>query len=422
MVPNWRWCLGVSVLLIAGALVAWWFTTPVQPRAASPESETIGMTFDSTPVIYALPPSPAHSFLHPEAARRALQFLDKMQPTGTYVQSILGQPQVVPMDVAHVAIAMSEADQLSRAEAAMTWLYERMILSGQPGSTSQKYGDFSGSWFDSIQPNGSPMPGATRGRGEAVGMALIATYTIYEQDPSYLQTLVGDSRVIDLVSQAIDFLTRPNMQASDGRFYHSPDYHVAFNEENARMSLGLELAGRMLAASGENGAARLALIGASRGLAALRSGDGMDQGMAYDYYGGAIWGLVTPTRAQAEIKRLQSTGLVSADGVRNWDWQLDRTTSLFDWFHWWLQAQMISPSQTFDYAIACITAHDVTTALDLEQRWLPLQRSDGGFDDSYLFGLRLGMGAPTSYSAARFILLDHLLSSLIDSSSRSGPV
>jgi len=417
-----RWPILAGALLAALALLSWWQTTPVERPMAGPELEPISITMGASPAIYALPPTPSQHFLHPEAAHRAVQFLHLMQPSGTYIQSVLGQPQVVPMDVAHAAIALSEADQLSRAEAAMTWLYARMIMPGQQGSYDPRYGDFSGSWFDDIQPNGSPMPGSTRGRGEAVGMALIATYSIYQQDPAYLNTLVGDYRIVDLVGRAAEFLTRSNMQASDGRFYHSPDYHVAFNEECARMTLGLELAGRMLAASGDGQAARQAAVHAARGLVVLRSGEGMSQGMAYDYYGAAIWGLVSPTAAQSELNDLQANGLVSVDGVRNWDWQLGQATTFPQWLHWWIQSQTISPSQTFDYAIAAVTAHDVGTALSLEQRWLPLQRPDGGFDDAYILGLRIGMGAPTSYSAARFILLDHLLSSLINSGTRARPV
>jgi hypothetical protein len=253
-------------LLAVVAFLAWWqMTPPVQPMAG-PELQPISVTMSASPAIYALPPTPSQKSLHPEATRRAVQFLGRMQPTGTYIQSILGQPKVVPMDVAHASIALSEADQLPRAEAAMTWLYARMILPGQSGSYDPKYGDFAGSWFDDIQPNGQPMPGSTRGRGEAVGMALIATYSIYQQDPGYLQTTVGDYRIVDLVNRAAAFLTRDNMQASDGRFYHSPDYHVSFNEECARMTLGLKLAGRMLAASGNAPSGLLASEHAAQGL------------------------------------------------------------------------------------------------------------------------------------------------------------
>ena len=417
-----QWPILTGILLAALAFLAWWQITPAAQPMADRELQPISVTMSASPAIYALPPTPSQNFLHPQAARRAVQFLDRMQPTGTYVQSVLGQPQIVPMDVAHAAIALSEADQLPRAEAAMTWLYARMIMPGQSGSYDPKYGDFSGSWFDHIQPDGAPIPGSTRGRGEAVGMALIATYSIYQQDPAYLRTTVGDYRIVDLVRSAAAFLTRANMQASDGRFYHSPDYQVSFNEECARMTLGLELSGRMLAASGEGQDAEQASIHAARGLVALQSGAGMSQGMAYDYYGAAIWGLVSPAVAQSEMKNLQASGLVSADGVRNWDWQLGQAAPFPQWLHWWIQSQTISPSQTFDYAIAAVSAHDVGTALSLEQRWLPLQRPDGGFDDAYILGLRIGMGAPTSYSAARFILLDHLLSSLINSGTRSGPV
>ena len=410
MKPSLAWLLGTGGML----LVVWmlidrilWPATRPGPESVT---ETVVLKSNVVPVIYAQSPLQSEGFHHPRAVARAISFLKMLQPHGTYVLSILGQPKVVPMDVAHAAIAFANAGQLRSAEGAMTWLYERQIRqeTGQQGNV-----DYSGSWYDDMKPDGSPIPGTPRGRGESVGMALIATYSIYSQDPRYLQETVGDQRVIDLVQSSVDYLTRPTMQAPDGRFYHSPDYEVSFNEECARMTLGLQLAGRMLQANGDEASAQLAKTSAERGFQALQHGTEMSQGMAYDYYGRAIWGLASSTAARAEVDWLRSTGLVDRYGVRNWDWQLTKPEPILNHLHWWLQSQTVSPSQTFDYAIACVAAGDIQTAVNLEERWLPLQRADGGFDDAFLFGLRLGFGQPTSYAVSRFILLERVLTNVL---------
>jgi hypothetical protein len=135
--------------------------------------------------------------------------------------------------------------------------------------------------------------------------------------------------------------------------------------------------------------------------------------MAYDFYAMGIWGLGSRQDALGEVKWLKSTGLVDRDGVRNWDWQLAKANPISDHLKWWAQSQSIAPSQTFDYAIACISAGDIQTALDLERRWLPRQLENGGFQDAFYLGLRIGLAPPTSYSAARFILLERLLSDVV---------
>jgi len=385
-------------------------------RSRAPVATSTALASLAIPAIYALPPLPSQRLRNPQAVARAMGFLTAMQPSGTYVLSTEGTATVVPMDVAHAAIAFASGDRLRSAESAMTWLYGQMILPGASDAIDENGDDFSGSWYDDLQTNGDPVPGASRGRGESVGMALIATDTIERQDPGYLTTRVGDNQIVDLVRLATEYLSRPTMQAAEGRFYHSPTYRVSFNEECARMALGLQLAAQMLREHGDAVAAQRAAAAAASGMRALDSGASMSQGMAYDYYARSIWGLASPSEAKAEIARLKATGLVDAGGVRNWDWQLSTAASPLVWLRWWGQAQTVAPSQTFDYAIASVSAGDTATALALEQRWLPLQNPAGGFDDGSLFGpfgLRLGFGQPTSYAAARFILLEHLLTEVL---------
>ncbi len=367
--------------------------------------------------IYALPPRSPGDLRNPRAVARALQFLAEMQPEGTYVLSIQERPVVVPMDVAHAAIALVSVNRVAAAESAMTWLFGTMVQPDNPEAFSNGI-DYSGSWYDALRTDGAPVTASPRGRGEAVGMALIATYSIYRQDQSYLTRHIGDARIVDLVRLASDYLTRPSMQADDGRFYHSPVYRVSFNEECARMALGLQLASRMLRTAGDVAAADRAAAAASRGLESLDTGRNMSQGMAYDFYARSIWGLASVEEARNEIAQLKQAGLVAAGGVKNWDWQLTMASSPLVWLRWWMQAQTIAPSQTFDYAIASVSAGDVETALSIEKTWVSVQRSDGGFDDGVVFGpggLHVGFGEPTSYAVARFILLEHLLTDVIGS-------
>ncbi|MGH2461710.1 MAG: hypothetical protein ACRDIY_22890 [Chloroflexota bacterium] len=366
---------------------------------------------DPVPPIYALPEIPDPDPRHPKAVAAAVRFLEAMQPDGTYVRSRAGSSAVAPMDVAHAAIALVSVNRVGAAEAAMTWLYRQITLPGSPDAIDARGVDYSGSWYDDLQTDGRPEAGSARGRGEGVGMALIATYAIDARDPGYLNTRIGDHRVANLVGLATDYLTRPTMLAPDGRFYHSPAYRVSFNEECARMTLGLDLAGRMLNRKG-NVAVDQISIAATEGQRALDRGSGLSQGMAYDFYARSIWGLASPAEARQELAWTRSTGLVSANGVKNWDWQLTTAATPLTWLRWWAQARTIAPSQTFDYAIAAINAGDLGTALDLERRWLPLQRADGGFDDALVFGpfgSHVGFDAPTSYAVARFILLERLL-------------
>jgi hypothetical protein len=294
----------------------------------------------------------------------------------------------------------------------MAWLYSHTTTTSTYVDSKAGTLDYAGSWYDGFLPDGQPTTDS-RGRGEAVGMALIATHTIWSADPGFLTQDIGDHHVVDLVRMSVHYLTQPTMNRQDGCYAHSPDYPVAFNEECARMSLGLRLASEMLQASGDEPTAELASQSADRGVETLRSRTGLNQGMAYDYYAMAIWGLGSRDDAKSEVIWARSTGLVGPDGVHNWDWQLSKATSLLTWIRWWAQAQTIAPSETFDYAIASVTAGDVGTAVDLERRWLPRQRADGSFADSYVLGLRLGLSQPTSYAVSRFILLESLLTAIV---------
>jgi hypothetical protein len=386
-----------------------WQLRWARPAALSAVDPAAPSVDSPLPAAYALAPLNSDLIRNPSAVRRALGFLNQLQPDGTYILSRPGGSDVVPMDLAHSAIALVKANQVDRAKAAMTWLYQSMIRRESDRADTATDALYGGSWDDDLTLSGAAVPGSSRGRGEAVGMALIATSVIADADPGFLGVSIGGTHVSDLVRESVDYLTQPAMRRADGSFAHSPEYGVAFDEECARMTLGLELASKILLKTGDPSGAKRAADAAEAGLKALQRRQGMSQGMAYDFYAMGIWGLGSRADAQAEIGALKSTGLASRSGVHNWDWQLTKPASLLTRLHWWAQSQTISPSETFDYAIACVSAGDVATAIDLEQRWLPLQRSDGGFADAYLLGLRIGLSDPTSYAVARFILLERLL-------------
>ncbi len=179
------------------------------------------------------------------------------------------------------------------------------------------------------------------------------------------------------------------------------------------MTLGLQLAAEMLGDVGRVGEAAQIQRRADLGLAALQSGEGVNRGMAYDYYALGIWGLATPSTAHQELASLQTAGLATPDGVRNWDWQSDRATALVDRLRWWAQGQTIAPSESFDWAIASISGGQLENALQVERRWLALQQPGGGCPDGYLPVLGVPFGAPKSYAAARFVLLERLLTEVI---------
>lgn len=390
----------------------------VEPRGrdASWRTSDIAVSLGSTPAQHAVGPARPKQLRNAHAVEKAVGFILSLQPEGSYVLTTPGVDDIVHMDVAHCVIALAKTGHAAEAEAATDWLMSKMTLPGDPdrfGSYEhrglQLPVDYLGSWWDHFRSSGAPRADLTRGRGEGVGMALIATYTVYQESPDYLLRRLGPHSIADRVAFAASYLTSAAMQGDDGRFQHRPDYRVSFNEEGARMVLSLRLAAEMLADVGRTAEARQIQMASERGLTALLKGEGLSQGMAYDYYALGIWGLVSPRRARQELVALEAAGLVTSDGVRNWDWQADRTTGLVDRLRWWAQSQTVAPSQTFDWAIASITAGQIENALEVERRWLALQRPDGGFPDGYLPILGLRFGSPTSYAAARFIILERLL-------------
>ncbi len=369
---------------------------------------------------YAVASAGVGQLRNASAVGRAVDFILALQPTGTYILTTPGVDDVVHMDVAHSAIALAKTGHVAQARAAMDWLLGHMTVPGDADQFGTYWDggekhtvDYSGSWWDHLRTSGKPRTELTRGRAEGVGLALVAIYTIYLQDPSYLGHEIGPYSVADRVGFAARDLTSPAIQADDGRFSHRPDYRVSFGEEGARMVLGLQLASEMLGSVGREAEAVTIEARAELGLDALRRGDGINRGMAYDYYALSIWGLVTPKGARQELVALRAAGLATPDGIRNWDWQSGKATGLLDRIRWWAQSKTVAPSETFDYAIASITAGQLDSALQVERRWLELQRPDGGFPDGYVPIVGIPFGAPTSYAAARFVLLERLLTEVL---------
>src|SRR5947209_1873205 len=280
--------------------------------------ESIQVAISPLAPQYAIGALPVNAFRHPGAVGQAVDFILALQPEGTYILTRRGVDDVVPMDIAHAAIALTKAGHVSRARAAMDWLLARQTRPDDPQAVvtktidGQKVAvDYSGSWWDHYQTSGDPKVKLTRGRGK---------------------------------------------------------------------------------------------------------GDGLDQGMAYDFYARRMWGRAEGDEAHAELASLRATGLATRHGVRQYDWQRLRARTLVDRLKWWWRGQIVAPSESFDWGIANLVAGDLGTALDIEAAWLPRQDAGGGFPDGYLAGLGLPTAPPTSYTAARFILFERLLTDAVHSS------
>ncbi|MFN8517017.1 MAG: hypothetical protein U0841_31485 [Chloroflexia bacterium] len=365
----------------------------------------------------ALAPLPVAAFRAAPEVGRAIEFILSLQPEGTYILSRVGVNGVVPMDLAHAALALCQAGHLREAEAALDWLLALQTRSGEAGSVVVREVDeetitidYAGAWYDHYQVDGSPKVRMTRGRGEAVGLTLIALATVVHADPAYAAQVVAGEPVVAYVARAAGYLRQPVLQKADGRFHHRPDYQVSFGEEASRMGLGLRLAGELLAAAGPGyaQAAREAREAGDRGVAQLATGE-LAVGMSYDYYAQAIWGLTNVEGARAEQERAEAAGVVTPYGVRRYDWQ---RLNAHDWrqeLSWWARERVVGASESFDWGLACLAAGDLAGAIRVEQAWLALQDADGGFPDGYLPTVGATVGAPTSYAAARFVLLERTL-------------
>jgi len=232
-------------------LLCLWVLIP-SPTAA-PRAQSIV----PPPPAQALAPLPVAAFRAAPEVGRAIAFILSLQPEGTYILSREGVDGVVPMDLAHAALALCQAGHLREAEAALDWLLALQTRSGEAGSVAVREVDeetitidYAGAWYDHYQVDGSPKVRMTRGRGEAVGLTLIALATVVRADPAYAAHVVAGEPVVAYVNRAAGYLRQPALQKADGRFHHRPDYQVSFGEEASRMGLGLRLAGELLASAG----------------------------------------------------------------------------------------------------------------------------------------------------------------------------
>lgn len=403
----------VTVVVIGFVLV----NLPTDPHV-----DLKSISHNDVPPQYAISSLDSSDYRNSTSVQKAVDFIKSLQPEGTYILTSPGQDDVVHMDVAHSVIALAKVKRVSEAKSAMNWLLGRMTRTDDEDAWVDLDYDgqvhrvsYAGSWWDHFHTSGKPYRDKTRGRGEGVGMALIAVYSIYQEDPHYLDTEVSGQKVGDYVVQAARYLSSSAVQKPDGRFNHRPDYRVSFDEECARMALGLKLAAQMVARRGDGRAIAAIEQSAEKGLAALNKGDGINKGMAFDYYAKSLWGIAKGDAARLELASLRQASLVTSSGVKNWDWQQLTAAELQDKIKWWAVGQAIGPAQTFDWGMANIIAGDLYEAFKIEGTWLPLQRTDGGFAGTYLLGGRVPLGPPTSYTAARFILFERMLTEVVNS-------
>lgn len=392
-------------------LLCLWVLIP--PPTSAPRTQSIA----PPPPAQALAPLPVAAFRAAPEVERAVAFILALQPEGSYILTRAGVDNVVPMDLVHAALALCQAGHIREAQAALGWLLALQTRPGDEGATAirtvegrQIAIDYTGSWHDHYYSNGTPKERKTRGRGESVGLTLVTLATVIRADPTYATHLVAGEPVIAYVARSAAYLSQPALQKPDGRFHHRPDYQVSFGEEASRMGLGLQMAADVLTAAGPAyaAAASVARDAGERGLVRLAAGD-LTVGMSYDYFARGIWGLAEAEDAQAEQAATYAAGLVTPYGIRRYDWQRLRADGWRDELSWWGREQVVGASESFDWAMACLAAGDLAGALRVEAAWLPLQEHGGGFPDGYLPSVGIGISTPTSYAAARFILLERTL-------------
>lgn len=372
-------------------------------------------------VFYETPSLSLENFINEESAALAFDELTKFQPEKTYIETHLGQDDIAPMDVSHGAIAFSKVkNNIDRAEGATDWLLSEITKPGDRDQYEIKIKEnkeeaiinYAGSWFDHMDKNGIHVKD-TRGRGEAVGITLVALNSIYKEDHDYLFKEIEGRKVYEDIELMVDYLSR--IQGPDGNFFHSPTYEESFTEENARMAVGLGLASEMLEEAGRFDKAILAKSMSERGIKAIEDGTKMNEGMAYDPMTSPLWKIGTKEKIKKEIKDFMNSSFMIGGKVRNYDWGEKNRKDPLERIYLWFQGILTtSPAANIDFENALLTAGEVKKAIDYEKSIRSLQKPDGSFDGFYLTFLPIGMSESNSYDLSRFIIMEALYTKVIN--------
>lgn len=343
-----------------------------------------------------------------ESLIRAVNALLRFQPEGTYILTNISRDDIVHMDIAHAVIAFSKIKYVDQAKGAMNWLLSKTTIPQSKDRFENGF-DYSGSWYDHFNKKGKPNPG-TRGRGEGVGMSLVAIGSICQEDPDYLFETVNGKSVYGYMKLMVGYLGR--IQAEDGNFYHNPNYPVSFIEENTRMAEGLEIAYQSFLKLGDFENAALAKRLSDKGFAAIKNGTNMKKGMPFDYFGKLLWNV---EGGEKEIDIFRKSGLIVGNDVRNWDWQENTNEDFKERLKYFVQGLFTTtPSIGMEYADALLTIGRIKEASMFESRARSLQKSDGSFSAIYVTLLGWGLGEADSYAISRYIIMEAMFNQVIN--------
>ncbi len=184
----------VAILLIVSSAFVLRTVFPTSGHGFQPAvPQAVSFNNRSVPPLYQVAPIELSKLPNRTAVERAVQFILRLQPQGSYILTTAHSDDVVHMDVAHSAIALTKVGHIEEAKRAMDWLLAHMTMLNSPdrfGSVivggKRQAVDYAGSWYDHFRVNGEPRKDLTRGRGEGVGISLIAIYTIFQDDPTYI--------------------------------------------------------------------------------------------------------------------------------------------------------------------------------------------------------------------------------------------
>jgi len=293
------------------------------------------------------------------------------------------------MSLAHVALAFVKSQGYQEAMGALNWMWPKQ---------EQWNRTYKGSFYDHYHSSGVPYLYTERGRGDDTAMMIIASYTYWQDfDPNYPKSRVSGRRICDYIKGGADFLI--SLQNPDGRFKHNPTDSTSYYEEQARMTIALQLSAEIASFMKDRSAAKRYQSKADLAYTAMAE-NGYDNPtivkyMAYDYLWGGIWDLVGKDIIGAQLEDAESKGLVEANcGVKSTP-----------------NDSCVHPSETFDWIIANVlrgTGESTEAAGKMLDIWIARQRSDGSFPDWVDSIGTPDPGAGTSYAAARFILSDRI--------------
>lgn len=361
--------------------------------------------------ISSLPPDKFH---HTTRVNKAIDFILSHQlPNGAFLTDFTKR-EIVPMDTAHASLGLVKSGYLSQAKEGMNWCLGKLTPEGtrlEPKRINGKehYVSYAGSWWNEYDARGKPKQHSARGRAEQNGLALIAIDSICQSDPDYFTMQVGEKTVAEHAWNMTQYLSQ--VQQANGSFIHRPTFPKAFPEENVRMTVGLDLMAKRFLSVGEVEKAEKVRLMSDKAFAALDKKSDFTYGMSYDYLARAMWGVGGRSIGKEEVQNAIKAGKMSSGGVKMYDVKQDSLSYLGDHWREKLTGLAYGTAETIDGAIALLTAGYITQAQRYEDKIMNLQKENGGFPTGFFAGF--SSGRETIYTAARFILLERLMTEVI---------